>query len=300
MSTPVAPSRALGRLDRTRPQALLAAFAALVFACGLLLPLPAAAATLAEDVAQVTKDACISVAKKRGYSVEEVTAAQSPTGDTSSVVLRLAKGGERFDFNCGFSQNIRQVAEPVPDSRAVVQRNDRLATDTRVNVTQNRDRDAVQQRERVVVQQRDQARARDRVDTTEGRGGFNPLWLLPLLLLPLLFYFLKPREEADVSAVKAGSYATPSQPTVAVSTTTPPQAATSTAATAAAQVVEAVLRTQDTAIDVRSGAGLTNGLARTLASGSTVKLSGRYLNDWAELADGGWIDIKALVNDPRI
>jgi hypothetical protein len=154
----------------------------------------------------------------------------------------------------------------------------------------------VRQRERVVVQQRDRVSDRDRVDTTERRRGFNPLWLLPLLLLlPLLFYFLRPRQEADVSAVKAGSYATPSKPTVAVSTTTTPPAAT-----AAGQVIEAVLRTQDTAIEVRSGAGVTNGLSRTLASGSTVKLSGRYLNDWAELADGGWIDIKALINDPRV
>jgi hypothetical protein len=298
MNTPFAPSRARGRLGCGRPQALLTSIAALVFSCGLLLHVPAAAAaTLAEDMAQVTKDACISVAKKRGYSVEEVTSAQPSSGDSSSVVLRLAKGGERFEFNCGFSQNIRQFVEPVPESKAVAQRDDRVATDPRVNVNRNRDRDAVQQRERVVVQQRDRVRDRDRVETTERRRGFNPLWLLPLLLLPLLFFFLRPRQEADVSAVKAGSYASPSKPTVAVSTTTTPKAPP---ATAEIKVLEAVLRAMDAGIEVRSGAGVTNDVIRTLESGSTVKLNGRYVHDWAELADGGWIDIKALVNDPRV
>jgi hypothetical protein len=297
MNSPFAPSRALSCLRRTRPQALLSVIAALVFSCGLLLQAQAvAAATLAEDMAQVTKDACISVAKKRGYSVEDVTSVQPSSGDSSSVVLRLAKGGERFEFNCGFSQNIRQFVEPVPESKAVVQRNDRVATDTRVNVNLDRDRDAVQQRERVLVQQRDRVRNRDRVDTTERRRGFNPLWLLPLLLLPLLFYFLRPRQETEVSAVKAGSYASPSNPTVAASTTTTPKAPP----TAEIKVLEAVLSAMDSGIEVRSGAGVTNDVIRTLESGSTVKLNGRYLHDWAELADGGWIDIKALVNDPRV
>ena len=299
MNTPFAPFRVVGRPGRTRSKALLAAIASLVFSCGLLLHVPvAAAATLAEDMVQVTKDACISVAKKRGYSVEDVTAAQPSAGDSSSVMLRLAKGGERFEFNCGFSQNIREFVEPAPESKAVVQRNDRVATDTRANVKQNRDGNAVQQRERTVVQQRDRVSDRDRVETTKRRGGFNPLWLLPLLLLPLLFFFLRPRQEADVSAVKAGSYASPSKPSVAVNTTTTVTKAPST--TPLSQVVEAMLRTQDAAIEVRSGAGVTNGMTRTIAAGSMVKLTGRYLNDWAELVEGGWIDIKSLVKDPRV
>jgi hypothetical protein len=70
--------------------------------------------------------------------------------------------------------------------------------------------------------------------------------------------------------------------------------------TAVAKVFDAILRTQDAAIEVRSGAGITNAVTRSLAAGSTVKLSGRYLNDWAELADGGWIDIKSLAKDPRV
>jgi len=112
-----------------------------------------------------------------------------------------------------------------------------------------------------------------------------------LLLLPLLF-FLRPKEAADVNAIKAGSYA---NPTAAVKTTTTPSVET-----AVAKVVDAILRNQEGAIEVRSGADITNAVTRSLAAGSTVQLSGRYLNDWAELVDGGWIDIKALTKDPRV
>jgi hypothetical protein len=154
---------------------------------------------------------------------------------------------------------------------------------------------AVQQPERVAVQ-RDRVRDRDRVVvTTERKGGFNPLLLLPLLLLPLLF-FLRTKEAADVNATKMGSYVSPTP----VAKTTPVAKASSAAVeTVVAKVFDAILRTQDAAIEVRTGAGITNAVTRSLAAGSTVKLSGRYLNDWAELADGGWIDIKSLAKDPR-
>jgi hypothetical protein len=248
---------------------------------------------------QVTKDACVNVAKKRGYAVEEVTSAVPADGDSSSVVLRLSKGGERYEFNCGFSQNIREYVAPAParETAAVAQRNDRAATQQPARVAnQQPARVAVQQPARVAVQQPERVavqRDRDRVvETTERKGGFNPLLLLPLLLLPLLF-FLRPKEAADVSATKMGSYA---NPTPAAKTTTK---TTTAVETVVAKVFDAVLRTQDAAIEVRSGAGITNAVTRSLAAGSTVKLNGRYLNDWAELADGGWIDIKSLAKDPR-
>ncbi|MCX5954362.1 MAG: hypothetical protein NTZ40_12915 [Cyanobacteria bacterium] len=276
---------------------VLAALAALVFSCGLLIHAPlVSAATLAEDMVQVTKDACVSVAKKRGYAVEEVTSAVPADGDSSSVVLRLSKGGERYEFNCGFSQNIHEYVAPAParETAAVAQRNDRVATQQPARVAvQQPARVAVQQPERVAVQ-RDRVRDRDRVvETTERKGGFNPLLLLPLLLLPLLF-FLRPKEAADVSATKMGSYV---NPTPAAKTTKTTTAAVETVVT---KVFDAILRTQEAAIEVRSGAGITNAVTRSLAAGSTVKLSGRYLNDWAELADGGWIDIKSLAKDPRV
>ncbi len=289
------PVLATGRTFRTASRTVLAALAALIFSCGLLVHAPlASAATLAEDMVQVTKDACVNVAKKRGYAVEEVTSAVPADGDSSSVVLRLSKGGERYEFNCGFSQNIREYVAPAParETAAVAQRNDRVATQQPARVAvQQPARVAVQQPERVAVQ-RDRVRDRDRVvETTERKGGFNPLLLLPLLLLPLLF-FLRPKEAADVNATKMGSYVNP----------TPVAKTTTTAAveTAVAKVFDAILRTQDAAIEVRSGAGITNAVTRSLAAGSTVKLSGRYLNDWAELADGGWIDIKSLAKDPRV
>ncbi len=282
------PVPAPGRTLRAASRTFLAGLAALVFSCGLLIHAPlVSAATLAEDMVQVTKDACVSVAKKRGYAVEEVTSAVPADGDSSSVVLRLSKGGERFEFNCGFSQNIHAYVAPAPARetaavapRAAVQQPARVAVQQPARV-------AVQQPERVAVQ-----RDRDRVvTTTERKGGFNPLLLLPLLLLPLLF-FLRPKEAADVNAIKAGSYANPT-PAVKTTTTVPVE-------TSVAKVFDAILRTQDAAIEVRSGAGITNAVTRSLAAGSTVKLNGRYLNDWAELVDGGWIDIKSLSKDPRV
>lgn len=291
------PVLATGRTFRMASRTVLAALAALVFSCGLLIHAPlVSAATLAEDMVQVTKDACVSVAKKRGYAVEEVTSAVPADGDSSSVVLRLSKGGERYEFNCGFSQNIHEYVAPAParETAAVAQRNDRVATQQPARVAvQQPARVAVQQPERVAVQ-RDRVRDRDRVvETTERKGGFNPLLLLPLLLLPLLF-FLRPKEAADVSATKMGSYV---NPTPAAKTTKTTTAAVETVVT---KVFDAILRTQEAAIEVRSGAGITNAVTRSLAAGSTVKLSGRYLNDWAELADGGWIDIKSLAKDPRV
>ncbi len=293
------PVLATGRTFRTASRTVLAALAALVFSCGLLIYAPlVSAATLAEDMVQVTKDACVNVAKKRGYAVEEVTSAVPADGDSSSVVLRLSKGGERFEFNCGFSQNIHAYVAPAParETAAVAQRNDRVAAQQPARVAvQQPARVAVQQPERVAVQ-RDRVRDRDQVvETTERKGGFNPLLLLPLLLLPLLF-FLRPKEAADVSATKMGSYVSPASVTKTTKTTT----ATTPVQTVVANVVDAILRTQDSAIEVRSGAGITNAVTRSLAAGSSVKLSGRYLNDWAELADGGWIDIKSLAKDPRV
>jgi len=286
------PVLATGRTFRMASRTVLAALAALVFSCGLLIHAPlVSAATLAEDMVQVTKDACVNVAKKRGYAVEEVTSAVPADGDSSSVVLRLSKGGERFEFNCGFSQNIHEYVAPAParETAAVAQRNERVVAQQPARAVQQPARVAVQQPERVAVQ-RDRVRDRDRVvETTERKGGFNPLLLLPLLLLPLLF-FLRPKEAADVNASKMGSYANP----------TPVAKTTKTAVeTVVAKAFDAILRTQDAAIEVRSGAGITNAVTRSLAAGSTVKLSGRYLNDWAELADGGWIDIKSLAKDPR-
>ena len=266
---------------------LMASLASLVFCITLLFNVStASAATLADDMVQASKDACINLAKKRGFSVENVIDAQPADGDSAHVVLKLAKGGDRYEFNCGFSQNIRQFVEATPVATT------KQSTPTASNQPSNRVVDT--NRDRTAVVQRDRQRQRDQVVVAEPKrdSGFNPAWLLPLLLLPLAFLFLRNRE-ADAESgepTKVGVYTTPTKPAAVKVDTT---------ATAANKVVEALLRVQDSAIEVRSGAGLTNSVARTIPAGSKVRLSGRYQDDWAELAEGGWIAIQSLASDPR-
>ena len=288
-------------MSHRKVRTLMASLASLVFCITLLFNVStASAATLADDMVQASKDACINLAKKRGFSVENVIDAQPADGDSAHVVLKLAKGGDRYEFNCGFSQNIRQFVEatPVattkqstptasnqPSNRVVDTNRDRTA------VVQ-RDRTAVAQRDRTAVVQRDRQRQRDQVVVAEPKrdSGFNPAWLLPLLLLPLAFLFLRNRDAESGEPTKVGVYTTPAKPAAVKVDTT---------ATTANKVVEALIRVQDSAIEVRSGAGLTNSVARTIAAGSKVRLSGRYQDDWAELAEGGWIAIQSLASDPR-
>jgi uncharacterized protein YraI len=288
-------------MSHRKVRTLIASLASLVFCITLLFNVStASAATLADDMVQASKDACINLAKKRGFAVETVIDAQPADGDSAHVVLKLAKGGDRYEFNCGFSQNIRQFVEATPVATT------KQSTPTVSNqpsnrvVDNNRDRNAVVQRDRTAVVQRDTKRQRDQVVVAEPKrdSGFNPAWLLPLLLLPLAFLFLRNRE-ADAESgepTKVGVYATPAKP-AAVKVKTP--VVTSTTSTTVNKVVEALLRVQDSAIEVRSGAGPTNSVARTISAGSKVRLSGRYQNDWAELAEGGWISIQSLASDPR-
>jgi hypothetical protein len=280
-------------MSHRKVRTLMASLAALVFCITLLFNVStASAATLADDMVQASKDACISLAKKRGFAVETVIDAQPADGDSAHIVLKLAKGGDRYEFNCGFSQNIRQFVEATPV--ATTKQSTPTASNQPSNrvVDTNRDRTAVVQRDRNAVVQRDTQRQRDQVVVAEPKreSGFNPAWLLPLLLLPLAFLFLRNRDAESGEPTKVGVYTTPTKPAAVKVDTT---------ATTANKVVEALLRVQDSAIEVRSGAGLTNSVARTIAAGSKVRLSGRYQDDWAELAEGGWIAIQSLASDPR-
>jgi len=274
-------------MSHRKVRTLMASLASLVFCITLLFNVStASAATLADDMVQASKDACINLAKKRGFSVETVIDAQPADGDSAHVVLKLAKGGDRYEFNCGFSQNIRQFVEATPVATT------KQSAPTASNQPSNRVVDT--NRDRTAVVQRDRQRQRDQVVVAEPKrdSGFNPAWLLPLLLLPLAFLFLRNRE-ADAESgepTKVGVYTTPTKPAAVKVDTT---------ATTANKVVEALIRVQDSAIEVRSGAGLTNSVARTIPAGSKVRLSGRYQDDWAELAEGGWIAIQSLASDPR-
>jgi hypothetical protein len=278
-------------MSHRKVRTLIAGLASLVFCITLLFNVStASAATLADDMVQASKDACINLAKKRGFAVETVIDAQPADGDSAHVVLKLAKGGDRYEFNCGFSQNIRQFVEATPVATTS------QSTNAAAKQPTNRDNRVVDtNRDRTAVVQRDRVRQRDQVVVAEPKrgSGFNPAWLLPLLLLPLAFLFLRNRG-ADAESgepTKVGVYTTPTKP-AAVKVET-------TATTTVNKVVEALLRVQDSAIEVRSGAGLTNSVARTITAGSKVRLSGRYQDDWAELAEGGWIAIQSLASDPR-
>jgi hypothetical protein len=281
-------------MSHRKVRTLMAILASLVFCITLLFNVStASAATLADDMVQASKDACINLAKKRGFAVENVIDAQPADGDSAHVVLKLAKGGERFEFNCGFSQNIRQFVEAAPVVTTTQATTTPANQPTNRVVESNRDRTA---KDRTPVAQRDRQRQRDQVVVAEPKrgSGFNPAWLLPLLLLPLAFLFLRNRDGESGEPTKVGSYTTPATP-AAVKVATP--VATTTTVN---KMLEAMLRIQDSAIEVRSGAGLTNSVARSIAAGSKVRLSGRYQNDWAELADGGWIAIQSLATDPRL
>lgn len=64
--------------------------------------------------------------------------------------------------------------------------------------------------------QRDRQRQRDQVVVADPKrdSGFNPAWLLPLLLLPLAFLFLRNREATVESGepTKMGLYTSPAKP----------------------------------------------------------------------------------------
>jgi hypothetical protein len=195
------------------------------------------------------------------------------------VVLKLMKAGEPYEFKCGFSQAIDHFVEPAPaaigqrvaQAPATAQRQQATVSTTQSNQPApkaNARQDV--RRERAVVVERNQA------DVKADRGRFNAAWLLPLLLLPLAAFLFRNKEEDAVAPSRI--------------TTTPSVKSTS---------VEAQLRNQDAPIEVRSGAATSHAVTRTIPAGSRVRLSGRFDNDWAELAESGWIQIQSLSADPR-
>ncbi|MFN5465619.1 MAG: SH3 domain-containing protein [Cyanobacteriota bacterium] len=267
----------------TQGRPVVASLAAVILAVVLFVQASAAAAaTLSEDMVQASKDACINLAKRRGFTVEQVINAQPATGDSASVVLKLMKAGAPYEFKCGFSQAIDHFVEPaaaVPAQRAAVAPAPAPVAQrpqARVNVTADAPRTEARQevrRERAEVVVRNR---QGNGNVSADRGRFNALWLLPLLLLPLAAILFRNKEEETVATSRVASPAIKST------------------------IVEALLRSQDSAIEVRSGAGTDHAVTRTIPAGSRVRLSGRYENDWAELAETGWISIQALSADPRV
>lgn len=275
------------------PLALKACLAGVILSAILLVQTSAAsAATLSEDMVQASKDACVNLAKRRGFTVEQVINAQPASGDSASVVLKLMKAGEPYEFKCGFSQAIDHFVEPAPaatsqrvaQAPAVAQRQ-QATVNTNQNTVKAAPRAEARQevrRERAVVVERNRGRQADD-NARANRGGFNAAWLLPLLLLPLAAFVFRNKEEVAETTTTRVVNTTP--------TVTP---------TVKSVSVEAELRKQDTAIEVRSGAGVSHAVTRTIPAGTRVRLSGRYDNDWAELAESGWIQIQSLASDPRV
>lgn len=62
---------------------------------------------------------------------------------------------------------------------------------------------------------------------------------------------------------------------------------------------EAIVRTDGSMLDIHSGPAGTYRVTGNLRNGQRVQLSGRYENNWVELADGGWIPAEYLETNPR-
>jgi len=57
---------------------------------------------------------------------------------------------------------------------------------------------------------------------------------------------------------------------------------------------EAIARNNGQNVTIHSGPSTNDRAIGTLYDGQRVTLSGQYQNDWAELADGGWVSTHHL------
>jgi uncharacterized protein YgiM (DUF1202 family) len=62
---------------------------------------------------------------------------------------------------------------------------------------------------------------------------------------------------------------------------------------------EAIVSTDGSMLDIHSGPAGSYRVTGNLRNGQRVQLSGRYENNWVELADGGWIPAEYLETNPR-
>jgi hypothetical protein len=121
----------------------------------------------------------------------------------------------------------------------------------------------------------------DKVGTTAVAQTYQPWinpWLgtlLPLILgLPLLWAWTKGRGNTNYIGRE-------------------------TVATHYGERSEAVVRTNGERLDIHAGPGSNHRTTGNLRNGQRVVLSGRYDNNWVELAEGGWVPAEYLDTNPR-
>ncbi|MFQ4145583.1 SH3 domain-containing protein [Chlorogloeopsis sp. ULAP02] len=62
---------------------------------------------------------------------------------------------------------------------------------------------------------------------------------------------------------------------------------------------EGIIKIRSDRLEIHSGPGTTYRITGNLRNGQRVILSGRYNNNWAELADGGWIPLQYVETNPQ-
>jgi len=108
------------------------------------------------------------------------------------------------------------------------------------------------------------------VASTTNNLGWGALWwlLLPFFGLPLLLHWAKNHPDEVIVGDTGRRYA---------------------------ERTDAVIRTTTgNTLNVHSGPGESYQVTGTLNHGQRVILTGRYDNNWAELASGGWVDSRYL------
>jgi hypothetical protein len=284
----------------------------------LLLPVPAAsAAQVNADLADAAKQACISSLKDQGYTIDKVVSIEpSETVTGVDVDLDLTRDGQQYAITCEFVTDTN-VVDRIEDRVVTLETTEApdLGRVDRASAVMGRDRTpeaktAVDRTPRAAVVQEDNSPELERVDVAEpvvmprsgkaierpSSGGLPPVvWLLPLLILPFLFLYF--RQQKQTTPVITEKTVTPPAPK---SETATPATYVQASSIASNNPVAGVIRNQGNAVNIYANPDQTASVTGQLSDNQLVTLSGRYENDWAELANGGWIEVQYLEKDPRV
>ncbi|MDX2229579.1 MAG: hypothetical protein NW220_08070 [Leptolyngbyaceae cyanobacterium bins.349] len=183
------------------------------------------AQALVGDLADRARESCVNRAAERGFQLKEVVSVVGTTDGGAKVVLLLTRQGSEARLTCDLSKDGSVVLGDEPGTTATT-----VAPTTEATATPN----------------------------------YGPLaWLLlPLLGLPLLYWWTKGRDRMVVASAEnaVSNYAG-----------------------------EAVVQTNDATLPIYSGPGTNYRITSTLRNGQHVNVTGRYQDGWAELTQGGWV-----------